>query len=101
MNLNLNATKEQFIEKLNGSRKVIVFGASGSAEKCWNEFELEGKVEYFVDNRFREFTDNFKELPEIASQMHPMQYAVAALNGTGVGITDGFEEDIGCLSLHR
>lgn len=58
--------------------------------------------EYIVIRRFKEtgkaesiwsgIKNNFKELPEIASPVYPMQYAVAALNGAGVAITDGFEE---------
>lgn len=66
--------------------------------------------EYIVLRKFKEtgeaesckrgIKNNFEELPDIASQMHPMQYAVAALNGAGVGITDGFEEGWRTINIY-
>ena len=66
--------------------------------------------EYIVLRKFKEtgkaescysgIKNNFKELPDIASQAYPMQYAVAALNGAGVGITDDFEEGWRTINIY-
>lgn len=54
-----------------------------------------GEFHYYVTNGC------LKDFPEIASHDHPMQYAVAAFNGAGVGITHGFESGWRTIDIYR
>jgi len=45
-------------------------------------------------------SETFRDLPDIASQEHPMKYAVAAYNGAKVSVSDGFAEGWRTINLY-
>ncbi len=45
-----NVTKREFLEVLEGTDKIICWGAGKNAAKCIKEFELDNKIAYFVDS---------------------------------------------------
>lgn len=70
-----------------------------------------GDPDWYFVIRKRKDTNEFENIiptkecstniPEIASHAHPMQYAVAAFNGAGVDITDGFEDGWRTIDVYR
>lgn len=70
-----------------------------------------GKPDWYCVIRRRKGTEEFENaivtsqlstnIVEIASQAHPMQYAVAAFNGAGVAVTDKFEDGWRTINVYR
>lgn len=70
-----------------------------------------GKPDWYCVIRRRKGTDEFENailtsrlstnIVEIASQAHPMQYAVTAFNGAGVAINDEFKDGWRTIEVYR